>query len=88
MSVNRSFTAILKDAMDDVIDGLGEEALLWLDDASESAVGQRRALMTRAVRGAWERVGAMLQMNSCQWNYKLTLNDTIVLYSTKTISYR
>ena len=58
--VNRSFKAILKDVMDEIIDGLGEEALLWLDDISESAVGRRRILMTRAVGEAWERVSAMI----------------------------
>ena len=35
--VNRSFKAMLKDVMDEVIDGLLEEALLCLD-ASESVV--------------------------------------------------
>ena len=38
--VNRSFKAILKDVMDEIIDSLGEEALLWLDDMSKSAVGR------------------------------------------------
>ena len=32
VGVNRSFKAIQKDVMDEIIDGLGEEALLWLDD--------------------------------------------------------
>ena len=45
--VNRLFEAILKDVMDEIIGGLGEEALLWLDGASGSAVGRRRVLMTR-----------------------------------------
>ena len=35
--------------MDEIIDGHGDEALLWLGDALESAVGRRSALMTRAV---------------------------------------
>ena len=46
--------------MDEIIDCLGEEALLWLDDISESAVGRRRILMTRAVGEAWERVSALI----------------------------
>ena len=48
--VNRSFKAILKDVMDEMV-----------DDASESAVGKRRVL-TGAVREAWERVSAMAQV--------------------------
>ena len=60
--VNRSFKAILKDVTDEIIDGRGEEALLWLDNTSESAVGRRRVLMTRAVGEAWERVSAMIQL--------------------------
>ena len=60
--VNRSFNAMLKDVMDEIIDGLGEEALLWLGDASESAVGRRRVLMTRAVGEAWKRVSAIIQV--------------------------
>ena len=39
--------------------GLGEEALLWLDGTLGSAVGRRRALMTRAVVEAWECVSAI-----------------------------
>ena len=50
--------------MDEIIDGLGEEALLWLDDASESAVGQRRASMTRAVGEAWGPVSATITCTS------------------------
>ena len=48
--------------MDEMIDGLGEEALLWLDGESEFAVGRRRVLMTRAVWEAWERVSAVIQV--------------------------
>ena len=48
--------------MDGMIDGLGKEALLWLDDASESAVDKRGVLMARAVGEAWERVSDMIQV--------------------------
>ena len=48
--------------MDEMTDGLWEEALFWLDDASESTVGKRRVLITRAVGEAWERVSDMIQI--------------------------
>ena len=47
--------------MGEIIDGPGEEELLWPDGASESAVGQRRVLMIGAVGEPWERVSAVLQ---------------------------
>ena len=53
---------MLKDFVDGMVDGLGEEAPLWLGDGSESAVGRRRVLMTRAVGEAWERVSAIIQV--------------------------
>ena len=45
MSVNRPPKAMLKDVMDGTMGGLGEEALLWLGDASEPAFDQPRALL-------------------------------------------
>ena len=60
--VNRPPKTTPKDVTDEIIDGLGEEALLWLDDVSESAVGQRSVKTTRAVGEAWERVSAMIQV--------------------------
>ena len=38
MSVDRSFNAMLKDAMDEIINSLGGEALLSLDSASKPVV--------------------------------------------------
>ena len=66
--VNRSFKAMLKDVMDKIIDDLGEEALLWLDDALEPAVGRREVLMIRAVGEAWERVSAMITYTSTTYS--------------------
>ena len=53
--------------MGEIIDGLGEEAPHWLDNESESAVGRRRALMTRAEE-AWKRISATITNTSTTGN--------------------
>ncbi|KAG0137649.1 hypothetical protein HOY82DRAFT_597370 [Tuber indicum] len=45
---------MLKKEVDIVLDSIGEEALQALDDATDSAIGRRRILMTKAVGAAWE----------------------------------
>ena len=55
MPVNRPPKAMLKDVMDGTMGGLGEEALLWLGDASEPAFDQPRALLNgRAAGELWK----------------------------------
>ena len=45
---------------------MSEKELKALDDVTDSAVGRRRVLMTRAVGEAWERVGSKsLLSTSC-----------------------
>lgn len=56
VSVNKPFKDMLKNELDIVLDSMGEEALHALDDATDSAIGRRRILMTKAVGAAWERV--------------------------------
>ena len=42
---------------------MSEQELEALDDITDSAVGRRRLLMTRAVGEAWLRVGSVLSFD-------------------------
>lgn len=42
---------------------MSEKELEALDDVTDSAVGRRRVLMTRAVGEAWLRVGSVLSFD-------------------------
>jgi hypothetical protein len=42
---------------------MSEKELEALDGVTDSAVGRRRVLMTRAVGEAWERVGSILSFD-------------------------
>lgn len=56
VSINGPFKNILCDVLDTEIDKLGEETLNNFDIETESAIGQRRVLMTKAVGKAWSQV--------------------------------
>ena len=56
VAVNKPFKGILRDALDGIMEAMSQVELDALDKATDSAVGKRRVLMTRAVGEAWEQV--------------------------------
>ena len=63
VSVNKPFKGILRNVLDELMETMSEKELEALDDVTDSAVGRRRVLMTRAVGEAWERVGSILSFD-------------------------
>ncbi|KAL0639302.1 hypothetical protein Q9L58_001763 [Maublancomyces gigas] len=55
VSINGPFKNTPRDILDTEMDHFGQEALDQFDTETESAIGQRRILMTKAVGEAWKR---------------------------------
>ena len=56
VAVNKPFKGILRDVLDGIMEAMSQVELDALDKATDSAIGKRRVLMTRAVGEAWEQV--------------------------------
>jgi len=59
VSVNKPLKELIRNELDTVMESMGQEALDALDNASASAIGRRRIIMTHAVGAAWERVSLL-----------------------------
>lgn len=57
VSVNKPLKGILRNALDELMEAMNQAELDTLDGATDSAIGRRMVLMTRAVAEAWEQVG-------------------------------
>ena len=55
VAVNKPFKGILRDVLDGMMEAMSQVELDALDKATDSAIGKRRVLMTRAVGEAWEQ---------------------------------
>ena len=55
VAVNKPFKGILRDVLDGMMEAMSQVELDALDKVTDSAVGKRRVLMTRAVGEAWEQ---------------------------------
>jgi len=56
VSVNKPLKELIRNELDTILESMGQEALDALDDASSSAIGKRRIIMTHVVGAAWEKV--------------------------------